>query len=88
MDAPDQYITLYPNRDREAYFYDHKRPVIEIIKENSITHDRLPNVRFQVWYASNDTETGELNDLGVFTTDENGRIELTCPTNGLRDGSE
>ena len=86
VDAPDQYITLYPNRDRKAYFYDHKRPVIEIIKENSITHDRLPNVRFQVWYASNDTETGELNDLGVFTTDENGRIELTGPANGLRDG--
>ena len=86
VDAPDQYITLYPNRDREAYFYDHKRPVIEIIKENSITHDRLPNVRFQVWYAGNDTETGELNDLGVFTTDENGRIELTGPANGLRDG--
>lgn len=86
VDAPDQYITLYPNRDRDAYFYDHKRPVIEIIKENSITHDRLPNVRFQVWYASNDTETGELNDLGVFTTNEDGRIELTGPANGLRDG--
>ena len=86
MDAPDQYVTLYPNRDREAYFYDHKRPVIEIIKENSITHDQLPNVRFQVWYASNDTETGEFNDLGIFTTDENGRIELTGPANGLRDG--
>ena len=37
-------------------------------------------------YASNDTETGEYNDLGVFTTDENGRIELTGPANGLRDG--
>lgn len=76
----------YANRDREAYFYDHKRPVIEIIKESSITHERLSNVRFQVWYASNDTETGEYNDLGVFTTDENGRIELTGPDNGLRDG--
>ena len=86
MDAPDQYVTLYANRDREAYFYDHKRPVIEIIKESSITHERLSNVRFQVWYASNDTETGEYNDLGVFTTDENGRIELTGPDNGLRDG--
>ena len=86
MDAPDQYVTLYANRDREAYFYDHKRPVIEIIKENSITHERLSNVRFQVWYASNDTETGEYNDLGVFTTDENGRIELTGPDNGLWDG--
>ena len=86
VDAPDQYITLYANRDREAYFYDHKRPVIEIIKENSITQERLSNVRFQVWYASNDTETGEYNDLGIFATDENGRIELTGPTNGLRDG--
>ena len=86
VDAPDQYVTLYANRDREAYFYDHKRPVVEIIKENSITHDRLSGVRFQVWYASNDTETGEYNDLGVFTTDENGRIELTGPDNGLRDG--
>lgn len=86
MDAPDQYITLYPNRDREAYFYDHKAPVIEIIKENSITHERLSHVRFQVWYASSDTSTGEYNDLGIFTTDENGRIELTGPANGLRDG--
>ncbi len=86
MDAPDQYVTLYPNRDREAYFYDHKAPVIEIIKENSITHDRLSNVRFQVWYASNNTSTGEYNDLGIFTTDEAGRIELTGPANGLRDG--
>ncbi|WP_287827254.1 SpaA isopeptide-forming pilin-related protein [Oscillibacter sp.] len=86
MDAPDQYVTLFPNRDREAYFYDHIRPVIEIIKENSITHERLSNVRFQVWYASNETETGEYNDLGIFTTDENGRIELTGPANGLRDG--
>lgn len=85
-DAPDQYVTLFPNRDREAYFYDHKAPVIEIIKENSITHDRLSNVRFQVWYASNNTGTGEFNDLGIFTTDENGRIELTGPANGLRDG--
>ncbi len=44
---------------------------------------------FQVWYASNDTETGEFNDLGVFYTDENGRIELDgtkMGTLGLRDG--
>ncbi len=86
LDAPSQLVTLYPNRNRNVYFENHKSPTIEIIKENSITHDRLPNVRFQVWYASNDTETGEFNDLGVFTTDENGRIELTGPANGLRDG--
>ncbi len=86
LDAPSQLVTLYPNHDREAYFENHKAPVIEIIKENSITHDRLGNVRFQVWYASNDTETGEYNDLGVFTTDENGRIVLTEPQVPMRDG--
>ena len=79
-------MTLYPNQDRDVYFENHKAPSIEIIKENSITHEPLANVRFQVWYASNDTETGEYNDLGIFTTDENGRIELTGPANGLRDG--
>lgn len=86
MDAEPQLVTLYPNRDHTVYFENHKAPTIEIIKENSITHERLSNVCFQVWYASNDTETGEFNDLGVFTTDKNGRIELTGPDNGLRDG--
>ena len=40
----------------------------------------------QVWYASNDTETGEYNDLGVFYTDEEGRIVLSDPDISLRDG--
>ena len=82
-------MTLYPNRDHTAYFKNHKRPIIEIIKEDSITHDRLPNVRFRVWYASNNTATGEINDLDVYTTDENGRIELDGTKMGelsLRDG--
>ncbi len=86
MDADSQLVTLYANRDHTVYFENHKKPSIEIIKENSITHERLSNVRFQVWYASNDTETGEYNDLGVFTTDENGCIVLDGTANGLRDG--
>ena len=81
-----QMVTLYPNRDRDVYFENHKRPVIEIIKENEITHDPLENVPVQVWYASNDTETGEYNDLGVFYTDAKGRIVLSDPDLSLRDG--
>lgn len=81
-----QMVTLYPNRDRDVYFENYKRPTIEIIKENEVTHDRIANVPFQVWYASNDTSTGEYNDLGVFYTDEEGRIELTDPDISLRDG--
>ena len=81
-----QLVTLLPNRDRDVYFENYKRPVIEIIKENEITHDPLENVPVQVWYASNDTETGEYNDLGVFYTDEEGRIVLSDPDISLRDG--
>lgn len=71
-----QLVTLYPNRDRDVYFQNYKRPVIEIVKENEITQDPVENVKFQVWYASNNTATGEFNDLGVYYTDENGRIIL------------
>ena len=81
-----QMVTLCPNRDRDVYFQNYKRPTIEIIKENSITHDRIENVPFQVWYASNNTATGEYNDLGVFYTDEEGRIVLSDPDLSLRDG--
>ena len=81
-----QMVTLFPNRDRDVYFQNYKRPTIEIIKENSITHDRIENVPFQVWYASNNTATGEYNDLGVFYTDEEGRIVLSDPDLSLRDG--
>lgn len=81
-----QLVTLLPNRDRDVYFENYKRPTIEIIKENEITHDPLANVPVQVWYASNDTETGEYNDLGVYYTDEEGRIVLSDPDLSLRDG--
>lgn len=81
-----QMVTLFPNRDRDVYFQNYKRPTIEIIKENSVTYDRIENVPFQVWYASNNTATGEYNDLGVFYTDEEGRIVLSDPDLSLRDG--
>lgn len=81
-----QLVTLYPNRDRDVYFENYKRPVIEILKENEITHDPIEHVKMQVWYASNDTATGEYNDLGVFYTDAEGRIVLSDPDLSLRDG--
>ena len=44
------------------------------------------NVKMQVWYASNNTATGEYNDLGVYYTDSEGRIVLSEPDIPLRDG--
>ena len=76
LDAPSQLITLHPNRDSEVFFENHKEPSLTIEKVDSITGNPIKGARFQIWYASNSTDTGELNDLGAYFTDENGRITL------------
>ncbi|RKJ11216.1 hypothetical protein D7X33_49270, partial [Butyricicoccus sp. 1XD8-22] len=47
-----------------------------IRKLDSITGDPLKGAKFHITYASNKTFTGEINDLGDYFTDENGKIEL------------
>ena len=66
LDAPSQLVTLYPT----------------IQKVDSITGSPIQGAKFQVWYGSNDTDTGELNDLGTYFTDASGQIVLE----DLRDG--
>ncbi len=82
LDAPKQLVTLYPNRDHTIYFENHKKPSLTVKKVDSVTGDVLQGAKFQVTYASNNTGSGEINDLGTFYTDENGQFQLT----GLRDG--
>ena len=43
---------------------------------DSVTGDPVKGAKFQIWYGSNHTDTGELNDLGVYYTDESGKIIL------------
>lgn len=81
-----QTISLNAGDEKTLSFQNHKRPFIEILKENSITHDPIEHVKMQVWYASNNTSTGEYNDLGVYYTDSEGRILLSEPDISLRDG--
>ena len=81
-----QTISLNAGDEKTISFENHKRPFIEIIKENEITYDPIENVKMQVWYASNNTATGEYNDLGVYYTDSEGRIVLSEPDISLRDG--
>ena len=82
LDAPSQLVTLYPNRDRDVFFENHKKPSVTVRKENSITHDPIEFSEFHIWWGSNKTDTGELRDLGTFQTDEAGEIVLE----GLEDG--
>ena len=58
------------------FFENHKKPSLEIQKIDSITKDPLKGAKFQIWYRSNKTETGELRDLGTYYTDEKGVIRL------------
>ena len=82
LDAPSQLATLYPNRDHTVYFENHQKPALTVKKVDSVTGEPLPGAKFHVTYASNNTSSGEINDLGAFYTDENGQFQLT----GLRDG--
>ncbi|MDY4036668.1 MAG: SpaA isopeptide-forming pilin-related protein [Candidatus Pseudoscilispira sp.] len=82
LDAPSQLVTLYPNRDHTVYFENHKKPSLTVKKVDSVTGDALQGAKFRVTYASNNTVSGEINDLGTFYTDENGQFQIT----GLRDG--
>ena len=82
LDAPSQLVTLYPNRDHTVYFENHQKPSLTVKKVDSVTGDPLQGAKFQVTYASNSTDSGEINDLGIFYTDENGQFQIS----GLRDG--
>ncbi len=82
LDAPKQMATLYANRDHTVYFENHKKPSLTIQKVDSVTGSPIKGAKFQVWYASNHTASGELNDLGIFYSDENGQFSLS----NLRDG--
>ena len=81
-DADPQLVTLYPNRDRDVYCENHKRPTVTIQKESSVTHDPIQYAEFHITWSSNKTETGEQRDLGTFQTDEAGQIILE----GIEDG--
>ncbi len=82
MDAPSQLVTLYPNRDHTIYFENHKKPTLTVNKVDSITGSPIKGAKFEVWYGSNNTTTGELNSLGTFFSDENGQFFVDL----LRDG--
>lgn len=82
LDAPSPLVTLYPNRDHTVYFENHQKPSLTVKKVDSVTGDPLQGAKFQVTYASNSTDSGEINDLGIFYTDENGQFQIS----GLRDG--
>ena len=72
-----QTISLEAGVNRTVRFFNAVKPSLTVIKRNSITQDPLENARFHIYYASDNTTTGEINDLGTYYTDSSGRITLT-----------
>ena len=71
-----QEVALKPGETSTVTFFNALKPSLEIRKLDSVTGDPVKGAKFQIWYANNHTDTGELNDLGVHYTDESGKIIL------------
>ena len=71
-----QEVALKPGETSTVTFFNALKPSLEIRKVDSVTGDPVKGAKFQIWYASNHTDSGELNDLGVYYTDESGKIIL------------
>ena len=72
-----QTIALGPGETRTVTFFNAVKPSLTILKRCEITKDPIPNTCFHIWWGSDNTTTGALDDLGTFYTDENGEIILT-----------
>ena len=77
-----QTISLEPGVTRTVRFFNAVKPSLSILKRNSVTKDPLENAKFHIYYASDNTETGEINDLGTYYTDASGRIVFTDVNRG------
>ena len=71
-----QEVALKAGETSTVTFFNALKPTLEIRKVDSVTGDPVKGAKFQIWYASNHTDTGELDDLGIYYTDESGKIFL------------
>lgn len=71
-----QEVALKAGETSTVTFFNALKPTLEIRKVDSVTGDSVKGAKFQIWYASNHTDSGELNDLGTYYTDESGKIIL------------
>lgn len=71
-----QEVALKPSETSTVTFFNALKPSLEIRKLDSVTGDPVKGAKFQIWYGSNHTDTGELNDLGTYFSDASGKIIL------------
>ena len=71
-----QEVALKPGETSTVTFFNALKPSLEIRKVDSVTGDPIKGAKFRIWYGSNHTDTGELNDLGTYFSDASGKIIL------------
>ena len=71
-----QEVALKAGETSTVTFFNALKPTLEIRKVDSVTGDPVKGAKFQIWYGSNHTDTGELNDLGTYFSDASGKIIL------------
>ena len=71
-----QEVAVKPGETSTVTFFNALKPSLEIRKVDSVTGDPIKGAKFQIWYGSNHTDTGELNDLGTYFSDASGKIIL------------
>ena len=69
-------VHLEENKTTTIELSNLRKPDLTIKKVDSITGSPIQGVKFQVWRGSDDTKTGEYNDLGIYYTDVDGQIHL------------
>ena len=71
-----QEVALKAGETSTVTFFNALKPSLEIRKVDGVTGDPVKGAKFQIWYGSNHTGTGELNDLGTYFSDASGKIIL------------
>ncbi len=83
LDDTVHVVQMEENRTTTIELTNLVKPTLKILKVDSITKNPVAHAKFQIWWASGDTKTGDYNDLGTFYSDENGEIVLEHTDPGL-----
>lgn len=76
LDTTPKDVYVKKGETLSVTYENSRKPDLTIEKLDSITKDALSGAKFQVWYAENGSTVGNLQDLGTFTSGEDGQIQL------------
>lgn len=76
IDESTRIIQINANENTQFVFTNTAKPTLTVKKVDAITDDVLKNAEFQIYRASDNTASGDLNFIGTYYTDEFGEIAL------------